>query len=223
MYILEIESRSKNDAVEKIKNILNYDEKALEIEYEGGILNIFSKKPNTVKVKYDSSLPDEVVIRGITYTMFAKLGVEVEIDYVKDTPENYFVSLQSDEASFIIGKQGKTLDAFQFLLNIILMKYLKNKKRVLIDVADYREKRRVYLQKLARTLANKVNQTGRSYLMEPLNPYERRIVHIELEKDKRVTTESEGNGLYKRVRIIKIDSPEYKRRYLEEFDDEDFA
>ncbi|GIX41519.1 MAG: RNA-binding protein [Leptospiraceae bacterium] len=222
MYILEIEAKSKTEALQKASQILDYDEKKLDYEVEGGLLGILSKKPTILKVKYSKDLPDFTLIRGVTYTSFYKLGIEVEIEYVKETPENFIISLKSEESGFIIGRQGKHLDAFQFLINLILNKILSKNKRVLVDVAHYREKRKAYLQKLARNLANKVSSTGRSYLMTPLNPYERRIIHLELEKDKRVTTESEGNGLYKRVRIIKIESKEYKKRFEDDFEEDIF-
>ncbi len=221
-YILEIEAKSKSEAIQKAVKILDYDEKKLNFEIEGGFLGILSKKPVTLKVKYTKDLPDYVLIRGITYTSFSKLGIEVEIKFVKDTEENYIISLQSKESGFIIGKQGKHLDAFQFLINLILSKMLQKNLRVLVDIANYREERRIRLQKLARSLANKVSRTGESYLMAPLNPYERRIIHLELEKDKRVTTESEGTGLYKRVRIIKIQSREYKKRFKDDVEDDIF-
>jgi spoIIIJ-associated protein len=222
MYILEVEAKSKSEALQKASQILDFDEKKLEYEAEGGFLGILAKKPTILKVKYSKDLPDFVLIRGVTYTSFYKLGIEVEIEYVKETPENFIISLKSNDSGFIIGKQGKHLDAFQFLINLILNKVLSKNKRVLVDVAQYREKRKEYLQKLARNLANKVSSTGRSYLMTPLNPYERRIIHLELEKDKRVTTESEGNGLYKRVRIIKIESKEYQSRYEDDFEEDIF-
>lgn len=225
MYILEIEGKSKSEALQKASRILDIDEKKLEYEYEGSLLGILSRKTSLLKVKYTKELPDFTLIRGITYTSFNKLGVEIEIEYVKETHENYIISINSEDSGFIIGKQGKHLDAFQFLINLILNKILSKNKRVLVDVANYREKRKIYLQKLARNLANKVSSTGRSYLMSPLNPYERRIIHLELEKDKRVTTESEGNGLYKRVRIIKIESKEYKeynKKYEDDFEEDIF-
>jgi len=221
MYILEIEGKSKSEALQKASLILDIDEKKLEYEYEGSLLGILSRKTSFLKVKYAKELPDFTLIRGITYTSFSKLGIEIEIEYVKETSENYIISINSEDSGFIIGKQGKHLDAFQFLINLILNKILSKNKRVL-DVANYREKRKIYLQKLARNLANKVSSTGRSYLMSPLNPYERRIIHLELEKDKRVTTESEGNGLYKRVRIIKIESKEYNKKYEDDFEEDIF-
>lgn len=220
--ILEIEGKTKSEALQKASKILDYDEKKLDYEFEGSILGILSKKPTILKVKYSSDLPDSVLIRGVTYTSFAKLGIEIDIDYVKETPENFIISIQTKDSGFIIGKQGKNLDAFQFLINLILYKKLKKSKKILVDVAQYREKRKVYLQKLAKNLANQVNNTGKSYLMNPLNPYERRIIHIELEKDKRVTTESEGNGLYKRVRIIKIQSSDTKKKFQDDLDDDIF-
>lgn len=221
--ILEIEVKSKSEGLEIAKNILNLSEDKLEYEIEKGFLGgLFSKKPTLFKVKYSENLPDQSLIRGVTYSVFSKLGVEIEIDSVRETNENYIISIKSNLKSFIIGKKGKNIDSFQFIINLLLSKVLKKNKRVLIDIDGYREKRKLLLQKIARSIANRVAITGKSFLMEPLNPYERRIVHLELEKDKRVTTESEGEGLYKRVRIIKINSEAEKKSLIndtEEMDD----
>ncbi len=209
--ILEIEIKSKAEGLKKAAQILNIGEDKIEFELEKGFLGgIFSKKPNLLKVKNTDSLSDFAKIRGVTYTLFNKLGIEIEIEYTKETPENYVISIQSKHQSFIIGKKGKNIDSFQFLVNLLLNNHLKKNKRILIDIDRYREKRKLYLQKTARNIANRVASSGKSYLMEPLNPYERRIIHLELEKDKRVTTESEGNGLYKRIRIIKLSSETQK-------------
>ncbi len=209
--ILEIEIKSKAEGLKKAAQILNIGEDKIEFELEKGFLGgIFSKKPNLLKVKNTESLSDFAKIRGVTYTLFNKLGIEIEIEYTKETPENYVISIQSKHQSFIIGKKGKNIDSFQFLVNLLLNNHLKKNKRILIDIDRYREKRKLYLQKTARNIANRVASSGKSYLMEPLNPYERRIIHLELEKDKRVTTESEGNGLYKRIRIIKLSSETQK-------------
>ncbi len=219
--ILEIEARSRSEALQKASQILNKKKKKIELEHIGGFLGgILSRKPSIYKVIYKPDLPDFIVVRGITFTVFSKLGIDVEIDFFKDTPEHYYVSIKSEDGQFILGKEGKNLDAFQFLINLILNKITGKNKRVLLDTMRYREKRKNYLQKLARHLANKVSVSGKSFLMNPLNPYERRIIHLELEKDKRVTTESEGGGLYKRVRIIKIDSNEYKKIYKDTYNEE---
>lgn len=209
--ILEIEVKSKTEGLKKATQILDIEEDKINFELEKGFLGgIFSKKPIVFKVKNTEFLPDFSKIRGVTYTLFNKLGLEIEIESIKETLENYVISIKSDYKPFIIGKKGKNIDSFQFLVNLLLSKHLKREKRVLIDIDKYREKRKLYLQKTARNLANKVAITGKSYLMEPLNPYERRIIHLELEKDKRVTTESEGDGLYKRIRIIKLSSEKEK-------------
>lgn len=210
--ILELEVKTKSEGLEIAKKILNLSEDKFEYEIDKSFLGgLFSKKPTLFKIKYSENLPDQSLIRGVTYSVFNKLGIEIEIESVRETPENYIISIKSNLKSFIIGKRGKNIDSFQFIINLLLSKVLKKNKRLLIDIDGYRERRKLLLQKLARNIANRVATTGKSILMEPLNPYERRIVHLELEKDKRVTTESEGEGLYKRVRIIKITSEAEKK------------
>ncbi|MCX7999036.1 MAG: RNA-binding protein, partial [Leptospiraceae bacterium] len=108
------------------------------------------------------------------------------------------------DSGIIIGKRGTTLDAIQFLLNIMIDPKIKGNKKIIVDIESYRDKRELALVRLGRSIANSVAKTGRSRLLEPMNPYERRIIHIALQKDERVFTRSEGTGTFKRVRIISV-------------------
>ena len=141
-----------------------------------------------------------------------------DIEDFEDTDENYIVHIESEDSGILIGRQGKTLDALQFLLNLLVTPELQKRKRILVDVARYRERRKKKLTKLARSVGDRVAKSGRSVLLESMNPYERRIVHLTLEEDDRVTTRSEGNGLYKRVRVVilRTDGDDVEEEYYEE-------
>lgn len=206
-FVYETDGKTKGDAIRKAMDVLGVGEDDATFITEGSsLLGLVSRKPVTVRVKNDKKkLSDSALIRGVTLTIIARLGVEAEIETIEETDENYIAHVNSEDSGFLIGRQGRTLDAIQFLVNLLLNKELKKKKRVLVDVARYRERRKEYLKKLARNIAGRVIKNGKSFLLEAMNPYERRIIHLELEGDAKITTESEGNGLYKRVRIMRID------------------
>jgi spoIIIJ-associated protein len=224
-FVYETDGKTKGDAIRKAMEVLGIGEDDATFITEGAsFLGLVSRKPVIVRVKNDrKKLSDEALIRGVTLTIIARLGVEAEIESIEETDENYVAHVKSEDSGFLIGRQGRTLDAIQFLVNLLLNKELKKKKRVLVDVARYRERRRDYLKKLARNIAGRVLKNGKSYLLEAMNPYERRIIHLELEGDAEITTESEGNGLYKRVRIMRIDENpgNRKRRKPNRSDDYD--
>ena len=216
-YILEIESRNKSEAQKKASEILGIPEDQLDFESEGsGLFGMMARKPVVVRVKAKESPGDEALIKGVLLTLVYKMGIDAEIEDFEDTEENYVVHIDSEDSGILIGRQGKTLDALQFLLNLLVTPELNEKKRILVDVARYRERRKKKLNKLAKSVADRVAKSGRSVLLESMNPYERRIVHLTLEEDDRVTTRSEGNGLYKRVRVVILRSEGEEEEYYEE-------
>ena len=122
--------------------LLGISEDLLDFENESsGFLGLVSRKPVTVRVSAKGDVPDETIIKGVAITLIQKMGIEVEpVDFI-DAEENYVLHLESDDSGILIGRQGRTLDAIQFLLNLLLNSELKKKKRVLLDVAEYRERR----------------------------------------------------------------------------------
>lgn len=224
-FVFETDGKSKSEAIKKAVDLLGIGEDEATFVTEGAsLLGLVSRKPVTVKVKNDQKkMSDMALIRAVVLTIISKLGIEAEIEAIKESDDNFVVHIESEESGFLIGRQGRTLDAIQFLVNLLLNRELKRKKRILVDVAKYRERRSDYLKKLARNIANRVAKSGKSFLLEAMNPYERRIVHLEIEDDGRVTTESEGNGLYKRVRVMRIAdlSGSGNSKQFNEYEDED--
>ena len=134
----------------------------------------------------------------------AKIFDEMDLDVVIDVKEKggYLVfDLQGDNLGILIGRRGDTLDALQFLLNLVIND--KNSARVkgIIDIENYRAKREETLISLGHKLAAKARKTGQKVVLEPMNPQERRIIHMALQNDKRVTTYSEGEEPYRKVVI----------------------
>ena len=113
--------------------------------------------------------------------------------------ENY--DLSGDDMGVLIGKRGQTLDSLQYLVSLVVNKSTSGYVRVKVDTEDYRRRRRETLENLAKNLSYKVKRTKRSVSLEPMNPYERRIIHSALQNDKYVTTHSEGDEPFRRVVI----------------------
>jgi spoIIIJ-associated protein len=110
--------------------------------------------------------------------------------------------IESEHSGILIGKKGKNLDAIQLLVNLYAGKLMEDPKRIIIDVEKYRERRESNLVKLALRTAEQVRRTKRSKLLEPMNPFERRIIHTALNDMEDIATKSDGEGLLKQVRVI---------------------
>jgi spoIIIJ-associated protein len=110
--------------------------------------------------------------------------------------------IETEDAGLLIGKQGQTLDALQYLLTKMLAKQSRHKVRVAIDVEAYRARHNESLAHMARKYGEKVKRTGKAITLNPMNPYDRRIVHLALQGDKDLKTMSRGEGLYKKVVIL---------------------
>ncbi len=129
-----------------------------------------------------------------------KMDVTITVDYDEaDSCVN--VDLEGDEMGILIGKRGQTLDSLQYLISLIVNKGKTGYIRVKVDTENYRARRQKTLENLARNLSFKVKRTKRAVSLEPMNPYERRIIHSALQNDRYVTTHSEGEEPFRRVVI----------------------
>ena len=129
-----------------------------------------------------------------------KMGLELEIS-AKEGKGNIFIDIQGKDSGTIIGKRGQTLDAIQYLTSLVVNKENDKLTRVIVDAENYRAKREKTLIQLANRLADKVYKTRRSLKLEPMNPYERKVIHATLQSSPYVTTRSEGQDPYRRVII----------------------
>ncbi|MCB1178803.1 MAG: Jag N-terminal domain-containing protein [Leptospiraceae bacterium] len=215
-YIFEAEGKSKSEAEEYTLKTLRLENSDLKFETiesgKGGFLGITQKKPAVVRAFVASrEIPAEKIIHGIVITMLKKLGVDAEVIGMGDVDGKIYIELSSKESGILIGKRGSTLDSIQFLLNLVVDSKIRHGRKIIVDIESYRDKREMSLVRLGKSIASSVARTGKSRLLEPMNPYERRIIHVALQKDEKVFTRSEGNGTYKRVRIISMkDRHKYK-------------
>ena len=167
-------------------------------EEKSGILGLFSK-PAVIRVRKKESVVD-TVRNFLTKTFEAmKLVVDIDIDYDEDT-STLNIELKGEEMGMLIGKRGQTLDSLQYLTSLVANKKKEeNYIKVKIDTENYRQRRKETIENLARNVASKVKKTGRTAFLEPMNPYERRIIHSELQNDKYVDTHSEGDEPHRKV------------------------
>ena len=129
-----------------------------------------------------------------------QMGLSLDIT-AKEGGESLYIDIQGKDSGTIIGKRGQTLDAIQYLTSLVVNKDQENYTRVVVDAENYRAKREKTLEMLAIRLANKVAKSKKSVKLEPMNPYERKVIHATLQNHPHVTTKSEGQDPYRRVII----------------------
>lgn len=131
-------------------------------------------------------------------SMFDAMGMEVNVD-MSFEDDTLLIDLSGDDMGVLIGKRGQTLDSIQYLTSLVVNKGKAAYVRVKVDTENYRERRRATLENLAKNIAFKVKKTRKSVYLEPMNPYERRIIHSTLQNDPYVTTHSEGEEPLRKV------------------------
>ena len=204
MEYIEVSAKSVNEAITEACRKLGVTSDRLDYEVieEGsnGFLGIGSK-PAVIKaaVKIEKlSLEDNA--KKFLNDVFAAMNmtVVVEIKYDEENKE-MDVDLSGDDMGVLIGKRGQTLDSLQYLVSLVVNKESEDYIRVKVDTENYRERRKETLENLAKNVAYKVKRTRRPVSLEPMNPYERRIIHSALQNDKYVTTHSEGEEPFRKV------------------------
>lgn len=168
-----------------------------EAQPKADVASAVSEEPKTPRVPAD---PEEAKRRANVFLteMFRVMGMQVEIrtSFEEDTLS---VDLTGEEMGLLIGKRGQTLDSLQYLTSLVVNKGKASYVRVKLDTEDYRSRRKATLENLAKNIAFKVKKTRRPVFLEPMNPYERRIIHSALQNDPYVTTHSEGEEPCRKV------------------------
>jgi spoIIIJ-associated protein len=204
--IIEKSAKTVEEAVNLALEELDATEDQVEIEVleEGSksLLGIRKAKEAKVRVTlYDYATE---IARDFLEELFEKMGLEAMIDITEDE-DIMKINIKSNSSGVIIGRRGETLDALQFLTSLVVNRNNTTYKKIILDTEDYRKKRENTLQKLANRLAYKVERSGRSMSLEPMNPYERRIIHSTLQKNKKVETYSVGEDPNRKVVIKSVD------------------
>jgi spoIIIJ-associated protein len=172
-------------------------------EFDGKVPN-FTTRANNPKILSNPLPQDEFEQKLITFTkeLINKMGYEVTVDIMFREDKKIGIKLSSDKSSILIGRKGKNLDAMQLLINIYAGHLGREDLRIILDSENYRIRREESLVRLAYNTADKVRQSKKSILLEPMNPFERRLIHTTLNDINDVETKSEGDGLYKQVRVF---------------------
>ena len=201
MEFVEFSAKTVNDAI--IEACQKFTVASDKLEYEvleegsSGFLGIGSK-PAVIRARVKSSVADTA--KEFLNSVFEAMNMIVVSDVKYDEDERTMdIELSGDEMGVLIGKRGQTLDSLQYLVSLVVNKDTEDYIRVKVDTENYRQIRKETLENLAKNISFKVKRTKRAVSLEPMNPYERRIIHSALQNDKYVTTHSEGNDPYRHV------------------------
>ena len=182
---VKVEKTAKPAKVEKVEKPV---EKVVEIEEE-------EKEEKLCEVKPETIAACETFLKDVLKTM----DMEVEITSFIDEDGSLSINMDGENMGILIGKRGQTLDSLQYLTNRVANKMQDGYVRVKLDTENYRQRRKETLENLAKNIAHKVKRTKKAVSLEPMNPYERRIIHSALQSDRYVSTHSEGEEPYRRV------------------------
>jgi spoIIIJ-associated protein len=209
MKVIEVEGRTVDDATKKAiaeLGITDASKVNIEVIDEGksGIFGFGVSRPAKIRLFYNIDTKDIAdAIRDVVVNIFRKMEIDCRISDIKEGESKVYVELESKNSSgLVIGRKGKTLESLQFMVNLMVNHITGSDKKIILDIESYRAKRERALRKMSKDIAFKVIKSGRPWTLEPMNPFERRLIHLTLQNDTRVTTKSEGQGIYRKVTIM---------------------
>ncbi len=225
--IREFEGKTEQEAINKAIEELHIERDDFDVEVvDNGRRGLFKKGNVKIRVNVDSAPEEETPmvyeeneeleeeeetleqdsefeekVCSFLEGVVSRMGYECKAVVTARKGRKVCISLEGDNSNIIIGRKGKNLDAFQILANVFAGR-LDSDRKIIVDAEGYRTRHEDQIIKEAYRTAQQVRKTGRSRLLEPMNPYERRLVHTALNDVTGIETKSEGEGLYKQVRII---------------------
>ena len=206
MDFIEVEGKTYEEAVKKAATELNADVKDLDIEVREvdtkGILGLLGSKKVRIVARLHSKPEENAEEYGKQFLVkiASFLGVNLDVTIKKANDRLLFV-LESDNEETLAGKDGEALEALQHLVRLAIAKKFKQNLKLLLDINDFRERKKKTIIVMAKKLADKARRAGRPLKTKPLNPYERRIIHTLFKNTRGISTSSEGDGHTKRVVI----------------------
>ncbi|NVM21883.1 MAG: protein jag [Desulfobacterales bacterium] len=216
----EFEGKTKEEAVKNACEELDLSEDQLEFEVisygSTGIFGLVGAKKAKIRVKspespeLETGQNDNVADEREEVGEIAKKTLEQIISFIADDGDVTVVTqsngitlkVETDNSAILIGKHGKTLEAIQYVVQKVVYKEKRTRLRISIDVGGYRDRRKVSLTQLALRLGEKVKRSGKPATISPMNAYDRRIVHVALQDDNRVRTQSMGSGSFRKLVIL---------------------
>lgn len=203
MDMITVSAKTVDEAVTKA--LIELETTSDKLEYEvvergsAGFLGI-GAKPAVIRAKRKERVEDRAI--HFLNQVFDSMNMEVSITAVYNAEEKEMnINMEGTDMGILIGKRGQTLDSLQYLVSLVVNKKKDDYIRVKLDTENYRERRKETLETLAKNIAYKVKRTKRSVSLEPMNPYERRIIHAALQNDKYVVTRSDGEEPFRHVII----------------------
>jgi len=198
---IEVTAKTVDDAIIEAGIKLGVSTESMEYEViekeSSGFLGL-NKKPAKIRARLKEE--DKPAVEDFLCKVFEAMGVKAEAEISFDEEEKVMnINLTGDDMGMLIGKRGQTLDSLQYLVSLVANKDSDTYIKVKLDTENYRERRKETLENLAKNIANKVRRTRHSVALEPMNPYERRIIHSVLQNNKFVETHSEGEEPYRKV------------------------
>jgi len=215
MDFVEVTGKTVDEAINNALDQLELTSDRLEYEIidkgSSGFLGLINSKPAKIKARRKVTLEDRAkeFLEKVFDAM--QLSVEVTVEYHLEE-KTIEIELVGEEMGVLIGKRGQTLDSLQYLTSQVVNRETEEYIRVKIDTENYRERRKETLEHLAKNIAYKVKRTRRSVSLEPMNPYERRVIHSALQNDRYVCTKSEGEEPFRHV-VIMLKRAERENRW----------
>ncbi|WP_028973381.1 RNA-binding cell elongation regulator Jag/EloR [Spirochaeta cellobiosiphila] len=219
--VKEFEGKTQKEAISKaVEELgLNQDEFDVEIVETEKTGFLFKKGKVKIRVHMEEEsisselgaplVPNDIEEKVISFikSLISKMGFPGSVFLHDRSDKKFHVVIESEHSGILIGKRGKNLDAIQLVSNVYLGRLIPETKeyRVVIDSENYRERREESLVRMAHRVASQVKKTKRSRLLEPMNPFERRLIHTALGELDHIETESEGEGLLKQIRVKYVD------------------
>ena len=183
--LVEFETTSENLEFEVIE------------EGSSGVLGLFAKDA-VIRARKKEEPKDKLLV--FLEEVLEKMNIEGTVEIETDDEEKVInINIEGEETKDLIGRKGQCLDSLQYLASIVANKEKDEYYRVKLDTKNYRERRQKTLENMAKNTANKVRKTRRKVVLDPMNPYERRIIHSYLQNEPHVTTKSEGEEPYRKV------------------------
>lgn len=201
MKIVEMTGKTVSEALKKALDQLNLTEDKVEVEViqeaSKGFFNIIGNKPAKIVVTQKRNYIEDG--RVFLSDVLEAMGIESEIT-LKEEKDVLYINIAGPKMGLIIGYRGETLDSLQYLISLVVNKnHDIPYKKIVLDTENYRAKREETLKRVAQKTAYKVRKSGRAFKLEPMNPYERRVIHSVLQDNEFINTYSEGDEPYRRI------------------------
>lgn len=203
MNSVEKVARTVGEALELALIQLDTTEENVKVEVleksTKGFFGLFGNKE--VKIRVTVKETPDLVAKKFIEEIIEKMGIVADIETTMQK-DSLYINIVGKDMAILIGRRGQTLDSLQYLVSLVVNKKREDYLRIVLDTEDYRRKRKETLERLANKLAYKAKKMRKDIVLEPMNPYERRIIHSSLQNNPHVSTRSEGEEPYRKVIIF---------------------